>query len=105
MEKEYLVSFGNSRQYLLRTDAKSETMENLRREVHDYLDQKFPEMRGIGFYDKISVKPIDKEEEAEYAGYPQFGPAAIEEIKRVLSVEVEDAASLRRLNSNAAFGS
>lgn len=105
MEKEYLVSFGNSRQYLLRADSQSETIDNLRREVRDYLEQKFPEMRGVDFYDKMSVKPIDEADEAKYAGYPQFGPAAIEEIKRVLSVEVEDAASLRRLNSNAAFGS
>lgn len=104
MEAEYLVSFGNSSEYVLRTEEKSETLVAIRREIKEYLENKFPEMKGINFYDKISVTPISKDDETKYAEYPKFSPAAVEEIKKILSVEVEDAESLRRLNSNAAFG-
>lgn len=104
MEAEYLISFGNSRQYVLHTDEKSETVEALHREIKDYLERKFPEIKGINFYDKFSVDRIPEDKEADYADYPRFSPSAIEEIKKVLSIEVEDEASLRRLNSNDAFG-
>lgn len=105
MNAMYVVSFGNSKQYVVRLVSNSPVIDDLRQELKGYLERTFPRMQGLDYYAKMKVKYVPKEMEPEYAGYPVFTDGSIDEIKDILDTEAEDEASLRCLNSNDAFGS
>ncbi len=104
MNAMYIVSFGNSKKYVVHIDSKSQALNDLRQEIKGYLERKFPEMKGLNYYDKMTIKFVPKDEEAQYAGYPEFNAESVPEIKQTLASEVEDEASVRRLNDNDPYG-
>lgn len=102
--KTYLISFGNSTQYLMDLPSGSDELADVKKDVEEYLEKNFPEIKALNYYDKMTVKEIPAADAKDYAGYEKFSAAAIPAIEKVLATEVEDEASLDRLNSNAAFG-
>ena len=100
--KAYIVSFGNSIKY--RINATAGSLDDIKSQIKSYLEKKFPQLASLKFYDKMTVIPVDSSNAAEYEGYKEFGDTSIEEIKRVLSREVENEESVSRLNSNAPWG-
>lgn len=95
----YIISFGNSIKY--RFTPGNDTLDGLSSDIKGYLSKKFPQLPALSFYDKMTVMPVDTSNAEEYAGYKNFDSASLEEIKKILSEEVETAAAISRLNSNA----
>ena len=100
----YIISFGNSTKYRFTPSADDRGLSDIQNDVKTYLANKYPELTSLGFYDQMTVTPVDASNEEQYSGYKEFDAASIGEIKRVLSREVDDMESLRRLNSNAPWG-
>lgn len=100
-----IISFGNSTKYRLTLNEDPGQISDIKKEVTDYLAEKYPQLRALNFYDKVTVTPVTPENAAKYKDYEEFGPDSISQIKAVLSREVEDEESLHRLNSNEPWGS
>lgn len=100
--RSYIISFGNSSKY--RITPETGDLADIKKDVKDYLVKKFPQIKALDFYDKMTVEEITPENAAQYAGYKEFDADSIREIENVLSTEVEDARSLKELNSNAPWG-
>ena len=100
---EYVISFGDSAKY--RIEAPFSDLDGIRDYVKEFLRNKFPDASNLGYFEKIDVIKVDDTNRAKFAAYPVFDEKALEKIKSVLSTEVEDRASLSRLNSNAPFDS
>ena len=95
----YIVSFGNSTKYRLSPDSNS--LSHLYSDVRSFLAEKFPQLADPNFFDRMSVTRVDADNRDEYAGYPEFDENSIAEIKDILSREVENMESVRKLNCNA----
>lgn len=104
MNKICIISFGNSAEYRLRLDNCGNDPDDIKAEVRDYLDRKFPTLSALNFYDKMTVIPVDEADAPKYAGYREFDDDSVREIEAVLTRDTEDYESLRRLNSNAPWG-
>ena len=105
MKKECIVSFGNSTEYRLTLTEGASQVADLKEEVKSYLAKKFPDLNSLNFYDKMTVIPVTPENEEKYRGYKEFDSNSIDEIKAVLSREVEGSQSVRELNDNAPWSS
>lgn len=105
MKTVCIISFGNSTKYRLTIDKGCDQVSDIKAEVKDYLEKKFPTLSSLNFYDKISVVPVDVSNCEKYKDYPEFDDDSIDEIKKVLSREVESYEDVRNLNSNAPWGS
>lgn len=100
--QSYIISFGNSTKY--RITPSPDELKDIKAEIKEYLVNKFPQLKALGFYEKMTVTPVDETNEKEYAGYKEFNENSIDEIKNVLSSEVRDARAVSELNSNAPWG-
>ena len=105
MKTVCIISFGNSTKYRLTIDKGADQVSDIKAEVKNYLENKFPTLSPLNFYDKVSVVPVDPSNCEKYKDYPEFDDNSIDEIKKVLSREVEDYEDVRNLNSNAPWGS
>lgn len=99
---DYIISFGNSTKYRLTAD--NNELRQLKGDIRNYLASKYPDLPALGFFDKMTVTPIDASNKEEYKGYKEFNADSLAEIKKVLSTEVQNAESLKELNSNAPWG-
>lgn len=99
----YIISFGDSTKY--RFTPGEDSLASVQEDIKKYIADKFPELSALGFYDKITVVKVDGTNEEKYLEYPEFGKNSIDEIKKVLSREIETAQSVRELNQNAPWGS
>lgn len=104
MDKICIISFGNSTKYRLRLDH-CDQVADIKATVRDYLDKKFPTLSGRNFYDKMTVIPVDSDEEEKYRDYKDFDDNSVHEIEKVLSRSTENYESVRELNSNEPWGS
>lgn len=101
----YIVSFSDSRQYIIREDADAEKsrlveIENM---LNNFLSKKFPE-DSFAYYTTPKVVEINEElASTEYSGYPELDDKAVEEIKKELEIEIKDMRSNARLDSDAPF--
>lgn len=99
MEKYYVISFGNSKKYKVPADD-SKTIECAKEDIAKYLTEKFPSVDYLSFYKHIT---INEEPGSEADQYEDLECAKIEDIEKVLGVEVKDMESLDLLNRNAPF--
>lgn len=105
MDTVCIISFGNSTKYRLALDGRGGQVEDIRAEVREYLEKKFPALSALSFYDRMAVIPVDGSNEEVYRGYREFDENSVSEIERVLSREVEGYEDVRDLNSNEPWGS
>ena len=98
----YIISFGDSTKYRFTPD--ESTLDSVRRDIKSYLASKFPQLSAPEYFEHMTVTEVNAGNEDEYKDYPEFNADSIGEIKQVLSTEVKDEESLRRLNSNAPWG-
>ena len=104
-DKYYLVSFGNSEKYFLHDSCvgKDSKLTRIENELNTYLKHKFPD-ESFAYFTSPRVDELKEEHAGLYeANYPKLDRAAIESIKKVLSVEVEDMEANNRLDSDAPF--
>ena len=99
---DYIISFGNSTKYRLTAD--NNELRQLKGDIRNYLASKYPDLPALGFFDKMTVTPIDASNKDEYKDYKEFNADSLSEIKKVLSVDIDGLESLDRLNSNAPWG-
>lgn len=95
----YIVSFGDSSNYRLTAD--QDSLDKLEGDIKSYLEEKYPELSALKFYDKMTLKKVEEKDASKYAGYPEFNAESIKDIEKTLSTEVDDAADVSKLNSNA----
>lgn len=103
-KKLYLISFGNSRRYLL-TDTESGEKSKLTRiesELNSFLRDKFSNDT-FTYYTTPRVEEISNRDKEEFVDYPHLDLHAIKDIKRVLTKEVENMQDQSRLDSNSPF--
>lgn len=96
-KQEYLVSFGDSRQYLT---SSTDKIEKAVRELREALAPRFEGM-DITRYTIPQVVDADKLSKPERKAYPRLNADAIAEIRGVLETGIRDQASLKELNSDA----
>lgn len=102
--KTFVVSFGNSRKYRVESCcADSPAIKDVKKEVLEFLKEKFPLLDADRYYDYIEVVELTPENREEYGDCPLLTPGAVSEIKDTLTTEVLDEESLRRLDSNAPY--
>lgn len=103
-EKVYLVSFGHSDKYILR-DTESGEKSRLTRiegELNEYLRKKFPDDT-FAYFTSPRIDDVSEASKDTYAGYPMLDSRAIEDIKSVLTKEVENMEYNDSLDSNAPY--
>ena len=59
MDTVCIISFGNSTKYRLALDGRGGQVEDIRAEVREYLEKKFPALSALSFYDRMTVIPVD----------------------------------------------
>ncbi|MBD5268872.1 MAG: hypothetical protein HDS45_04665 [Bacteroides sp.] len=101
-EKLYLVSFGDSKKYILRdtSSGKDSKLATIESELNSFLKEKFPNA-SFTYYTSPHVSDI--ENAADYQGYPELDSAALESIKKVLTREVENMEEQSKLDLNAPY--
>lgn len=99
-DRLYIISFGDSRSYLLPVREGEDRFAHLEKELNDYLGVKFP-AETFAYYTTPRLMEIEPEHAEDYAAYPLLDDRAMEEIKRVLLREIEVMHEDRELNSNA----
>lgn len=101
MKETCVISFGDSAEYRL-PDIPTEGAEisKVEKDVKSFLKAKYPQLAALPFYSKMTVR---KMKETEALQYPEFSPAALDNIKKTLAAEVADARSIAELNLNAPF--
>lgn len=100
-----IISFGNSTKYRLDLGKDNLRIADIKAAVHDYLQKKFPTLGALNFYDRMSVVAVDPSEIEKYKDYKPFDNRSVDEIRSVLSREVEGYEDVRSLNSNEPWGS
>lgn len=101
-EKRYLVSFGNSSQYILHdtSTGKDSLLTRIEGELNDYLREKFPD-EAFAYFTSPKVKEILNP--SDYEGYAPLDDKAVADIKRVLDREIENLESQTSLDADAPF--
>lgn len=103
-QKTYLVSFGNSRQYLYRQSGNEATGSNgiteIEKQLTDSLAKKFPQAP-ISYYTTAKISEINTADMKNYLGYPELDPRAVKEIEETLATGIEDENALLSLDRDA----
>lgn len=95
----YIVSFGNSDKYRLPfIESDDRDIKLVREDVESYLKGRFPQFAGLEFFSKMN---LEKSTDTAARALPEFNASALNAIKNVLKIEVEDAESLEVLDNNA----
>lgn len=104
IEKIYLVSFGNSKKYILKDTLSGEEskLARIETELNSFLKSKFPD-EPFAYYTTPRVDVVSKKDVDKYNGYPSLDAEAVDRIKKVLAREVEDMESNARINSDAPY--
>lgn len=103
-EKVYLVSFGNSDEYVLRDGAagKDSALTSIEAELNAFLRSEFPD-ETFAYFTTPKVTEISEGNVEKYAGYPVLDAKAVDTIKHVLEREVKDMEANKVLNDNSPF--
>lgn len=105
----FIVSFGNGREYKVTYEPATDgpavlsPFVSLEKELNDYLARRFPG-ETFAYYTTPRVTEVDVRHEASYADYPTFDRAAVEDVKRELTREIEVMNSDREQNDNDPWG-
>lgn len=99
--KVYIISFGDSTKYRFTPNEENCSLSEIRSDIKAYLSKKYPLLGSPELFDSMTVTEVDGANKAEYEGYPEFNDESINEIKHIVSTEIDSRDSLRRLNSNA----
>ncbi len=104
LEKIYLVSFGNSKKYILRDTEVGEKskLTRIEAELNDYLRKQFAD-ETFAYFTSPRVDEISAEGADKYASYPKLDAEAVESIKKVLAKEVKNMEFQQTLDSDAPF--
>lgn len=102
--KLYMVSFGDSDNYILKDTEQGEKslLTRIERTLNNFLKKHFPQ-DSVAYFTSPKVTELSIEEESRYSGYPRLDKSVVEKIKKVLLREVNDMDSLKTLNRNAPF--
>lgn len=102
--KLYIVSFGNSKQYLLKDTKSGEksALAKIEKNLNDYLREQFPD-DSFTYYTSPKVSEVDPSHESEYRSYQKLDDNAISAIKSALVREVRDMNSTKELNEDAPY--
>lgn len=104
-KKIYVVSFSDSRKYIMRDSAEREKsrLEEIENILNEFLGGKFPE-ETFAYYTTPKVEEINENlASTEFAGYPLLDESAVEEIKKELEQELKDRDADVLLDSNAPY--
>lgn len=95
----YIVSFGNSNKYRLPfIESDEKDIKLVREDVESYLKGKFPQFAGLKFFEKMN---LEKTTDTACRALPPFDEVALNDIKKVLNIEVENAEFQEMLDNNA----
>ena len=103
--KIFVVSFSDSKKYLMKESAEREKsrlteIENI---LNVFLTKEFPEDT-FAYYTTPRVEEINEVIAAdEYAGYPLLDDKAIEEIKKELEQEIKNRDADQKMDSDAPY--
>lgn len=99
--KRYIVSFGDSRKYHVDLDDSAYVMESdVKRKILGWLKDKYPLLNADRYYDSMKVREVPADTDSSY---PLLDATALADIKRSLSTEIADAASVRSLDNDAPY--
>ena len=104
-KKIYVVSFSDSRKYIMRDSAEREKsrLAEIENTLNSFLGKEFPE-ETFAYYTTPKVEEINEDiASTEYAGYPLLDARAVEEIKKELEQELKDRDADRVLDSDAPY--
>lgn len=110
MEKKlYVVSFGDSKKYLMDytvpagTDQlhKPNPFDNIEKELTSWLRKEVPEATDLAYFTSARATEVYADHRGRYAGYPVLDASAAKEIEQELLREVRDRMSVREENVNA----
>ena len=113
MEKKklYVVSFGNSRKYLMEYTVpahadqlrKPNPFAHIEAALRAYLERHLPEANDFTYYTSARATEVCSGHRDRYADYPALNDRSLQEIEHELLNEVRDGRANRRISLNAPF--
>ena len=113
MEKKklYVVSFGNSRKYLMEYTVpahadqlrKPNPFAHIEAALRAYLERHLPEANDFTYYTSARATEVCAGHRDRYADYPALNDRSLQEIEHELLNEVRDGRANRRISLNAPF--
>lgn len=102
--KTYLVSFSDSRSYLLKDTQEdaSRRLVAIENSLTEYLATKFPE-NDLKDYITPNVVELTPDKAGEYEDYAELDSTAVESIRNELEVEIMDFNANRKMDLDAPF--
>ena len=99
--RTYIVSFSDSRRYLLKDGEKdaSKRLVEIEKYLDSFLAEKFPEDT-FAYFTNPKVVEVGADLMDFYAGYPLLDRSAVEDIKTELAVEIMDLNSHRMMRAS-----
>lgn len=103
-DRYYIVSFGNSNKYILHDSApyKNSMLARVEAELNRFLRNRFPD-EAFAYFTSPRVDEVNPKTDDTITEYPPLDSSAMEKIKKVLEVEVENMEANDRLDSNAPY--
>lgn len=103
-KKLYLISFGNSKEYILSDtrEGRDAKLYKLEKTLNDFLKERFPQ-DSFAYYTTPKVTELNPAHYARYASYPPLDSADVEEIEEVLEKEVVNMNFQNKIDSNAPY--
>lgn len=100
-KKYYVVSFSDSKQYILIADKKEgmNKLTNIENELNSYLKSLFPD-ETFAYYTTPKVTEISEAHASQYKDYPVLDSQALTDIKDELKREITIRQDTQELNSD-----
>lgn len=110
-KKLYIVSFGNSRQYLMEHTVpagsdqlrKPDPFAAVEAALRAYLSRHLPEEGDFAYYTSARATEISGDHRERYAGIPLLNDDSLQDIEKELLREVASDRASRRIDLNAPF--
>ena len=110
-KKLYVVSFGNSRKYLMEYTVpahadqlrKPNPFAHIEAALRAYLERHLPEANDFTYYTSARATEVCSGHRDRYADYPALNDRSLQEIEHELLNEVRDGRANRRISLNAPF--
>ncbi|MDE6342392.1 MAG: hypothetical protein K2K93_08750 [Muribaculaceae bacterium] len=102
--RTYLVSFSNSRSYLLKDTQEdaSRRLAAIENSLREFLAAKFPE-NDLKDYITPQVEEVTPDKAGEYDDYADLDASAVDSIKKELEVEIMNFNDNRKMDLDAPF--
>ena len=109
-KKFFIVSFGNSREYIYEVEngtggsglSSSDSLQKVKENIKGYLEKQFPG-ESLAYFDTPQIREIKEEDLSEYAGYPKLDASAVKKIEAVLKKGVDVRQDNDLLDSDAPY--